>query len=133
MSIQRPRHLVRRQPTGRAFGEDATLITVRTEVNEFGEPYSTETETAITCATAPASSGDARVRELAEGGVELSSMRMFWLPETPRPVVYEDTDVDGSVGDIIVWPRVDGERYRVRVVANWGGFVETITVRIETQ
>ena len=130
MSIQRPQHLVRRQVQGRMFGEAAQLVTVRTEVNQFGEASSTETMVDVTLATAPVSAGDARVRQLAEGGVELSSMRMFWLAETPRPVVYEDVNVAGSVGDVIVY---SGERYRVRVVANWGGYVEVIAVRLEDQ
>ena len=126
--IQRPQHLVRRQVQGRMFGEDATLVTVTTTVNKFGEPSSTETTAAITCATAPPSAGDPRVRQLAEGGIALEAMRQFWMAEEPRPVADEE-----SAGDIIVWPRVNGERFRVHSVEPWGGFSAVIGVRIEGQ
>ena len=128
MSIQRPQHLVRRQVRGRTFGEDASLVTVGTTVNQFGEPASTETAADITCATAPASGNDARVRQLAEGGIALSAMRQFWMAEEPRPVEDEESE-----GDIIVWPRVNGERFRVRSVEPWGGFSAVVAVRIEGQ
>ena len=130
MSIQRPQHLVRRQVQGRMFGEDATLVTVGTTVNDFGEPSSTETTADITCATAPASGqiGDGRIRELAESGIALEAMRLFWVAEEPRPVADEE-----SAGDIIVWPRVNGERFRVHSVEPWGGFSAVIGVREEGQ
>ena len=126
--IQRPQHLVRRQVQGRMFGEDASLVTVGTSVNNFGEPSSTETTADITCATAPASGDDARVRQIAEGGIALEAMRQFWMAEEPRPVEDEE-----SAGDIIVWPRVNGERFRVHSVEPWGGFSAVIGVREEGQ
>ena len=126
--IQRPQHLVRRQVRGRMFGEDATLVTVGTSVNDFGEPSSTETAADIGCATAPARKDDARVRRIAEGGIALEAMREFWLSETPRSVADEE-----SAGDIIVWPRVNGERFRVHSVEPWGGFSAVIGVREEGQ
>lgn len=125
MSIQRPQHLVRRQVRGRMFGESAQLVTVRTTVNQFGEPSSTETTAAITCATAPPSAGDPRVRMIAEGGIALEAMRLFWMAEQPRPVADEE-----SVGDIIVY---SGERFRVHSVEPWGGFNSIVAVRIEGQ
>ena len=125
MSIQRPAHIVNRQSRGRAFGESATLVTVTTGVNDFGEPVQIETLAAITCATAPPSTkDDSRVRQLMEGGIALSAMRMFWTVEQPRPVA------DDSAGDIIVF---NGERFRVHSVAPWGGFSECIGVRQEGQ
>ena len=88
MSIQRPVHLTNRQPRGRMFGEAATLITVHTRNNDFGEPVQAEVPAPITCATAPPSGQgqNPRVRQLAEAGVALEAMRMFWTVETPRPV-----------------------------------------------
>ena len=124
MSIQRPAHLAHRQIEGRAFGEDATLITVTTTTNSFGEPVQAESSEAITCATAPPSAGDPRIRVLQEAGVALEAMRMFWTVETPRAVA------DDSVGDIIVF---DGERFRVHEVQPWGRFSESLGVRIEGQ
>ena len=125
MSIQRPTHLVQRQSVGMAFGEDATLITVLTGVNDFGEPTSTETSAPITCATAPPSTkDDPRVRKLMEGGVAFEALRLFWTVETPRPVA------DDSAGDIIVF---GGERFRVHSVAPWGRGSECVGVRIEGQ
>ena len=128
MSIQRPLHLTRRQIRGRMFGESATLITVTTTFNAFGEPVQAESPAPLTCATAPASEGGAggRVRELMEGGIALEAMRVFWTVETPRPVA------DDSAGDIIVFP-VDGERWRVHAVEPWGGFSECVGVRQEGQ
>ena len=128
MSIQRPAHLTRRQIRGRMFGEEATLITVITTTNAFGEPVCVETPAPLTCSTAPASEGGAggRVRELMEGGIALSAMRVFWTVETPRSVA------DNSGGDIIVFP-VDGDRWRVHAVEPWGGFSEVVGVRIEGQ
>ena len=125
MSIQRPTHLVQRQAIGRAFGESAQLVTVTTSVNDFGEPTTTETSAAITCATAPPpGKDDARVRQLMEGGIALEAMRLFWTVETPRSVA------DDSAGDIIVF---EGERFRVHSVAPWGGFSESVGVRQEGQ
>ena len=127
MSRQRPAHLAHRQAIGRAFGEKATLITVTTTCNDFGEPVHAESPAPITCATAPVSTkDDARVRQLMEGGIALESLRLFWTVETPRPVA------DDSVGDIIVYPR-GGERWRVHSVAPWGRFSECVGVRIEGQ
>ena len=125
--IQRPAHLAHRQSIGRAFGEQATLNTITTTCNEFGEPVQAESPAPITCATAPPTTRDnPRVRQLIEGGVALEAMRMFWLVPTPRSVA------DDSVGDIIVYPR-GGERWRVHSVAPWGRFSECIAVRIEGQ
>ena len=125
MSLQRPAHLAHRQSRGRAFGEDATLLTTTTTVNSFGEPVQAEATTPITCATAPPSTKeDPRIRLLIEGGIALSAMRLFWTVETPRPVA------DDSVGDIIVF---DGERFRVHSVAPWGRGSECVGVRIEGQ
>ena len=102
-------------------------MTVTTSTNEFGEPTSAELAVSITCATAPPSQrDDKRVRELQESGVALEAIRMFWTVQTPRPVG------DDSVGDIIVYP-VGGERWRVRSVADWGGFSECVCVRVEGQ
>ena len=127
MAIQRPQHLVRRQAIGRAFGEDATLITVTTAPNDFGESADSESPAPITCATAPApGKDDARVRQLMEAGIALEAMRLFWTVETPRSVA------DDSAGDIIVYP-VGGERFRVHSVAPWGGFSECVGVRQEGQ
>ena len=127
MSIQRPAHLAHRQSRGRAFGEDATLLTTTTTVNSFGEPVQTEATTPITCATAPPSTKeDPRIRQLIEGGIALSALRMFWTVETPRSVA------DDSAGDIIVYPP-GGERFRVHSVAPWGRGSECVGVRIEGQ
>ena len=125
MSIQRPTHLTNRQIRGRMFGEPATLLTVTTSVNDFGESADSEAPAPITCATAPPpGKEDARVRQLIEGGVALEAMRLFWTVETPRSVA------DDSAGDIIVF---EGERFRVRSVAPWGGFSESVGVRLEGQ
>ena len=127
MSIQRPAHLAHRQSIGRAFGELATLITVTTTCNDFGEPEHAEAPAPITCATAPPTTRDnPRVRQLLEGGVALEAMRMFWTVEQPRSVA------DDSVGDIIVFP-VGGERWRVHSVGPWGRGSECVGVRIEGQ
>ena len=112
VSLQRPTHLTNRQIRGRAFGEAATLVTVTTTVNDFGEPVQAEVEAAITCATAPPPGvNDSRIRQLQEAGIALSAMRMFWTVEQPRPVAND------SAGDIIVY---GGERFRVHSVAPWG-------------
>ena len=124
MSIQRPQHLVRRQVQGRMFGEDATLVTVGTSVNDFGEPSSTETTADITCATAPVSAGDARARIIEEGGVALSDLRLFWTAEELDPVT------DGSAGDIVIY---EGERFRIRETARYGSFSESVGQRQEPQ
>ena len=96
--LERPLHLTRRQITGRMFSEDARIVTVTTEVNEFGEPTHTESEEAIKCATAPPTGNEPRVRELIEGGVLLEAMRNFWTVQDLRPVQYGNT---GTAGDII--------------------------------
>ena len=124
--ITRPAHLTARQIRGRMFGTPAALVTVTTTVNDFGEASDSEASVDITCATAPPTMQDARVRELQESGVALEAMRQFWTVETPRPVA------DDSQGDIIVYPR-NGERWRVRAVGDWGGFSDSIAVRIEGQ
>ena len=127
MALQRPEHLAHRQVVGRAFGEDATIVTVTTTVNDFGEPIQAEATQAITCATAPPSAGDPRIRALFEGGVALEAMRLFWMVDTPRAAVDGE---NGSAGDIIVFAR---ERFRVHSVAPWGRFYEVLGVRIEGQ
>ena len=125
MAIQRPAHLTARQIRGRMFGESATLITVITSTNAFGEPAQADVSAPITCATAPPSGkDDPRVRQLIEGGIALEAMRLFWTVETPRSVAAD------SAGDIIVYA---GERWRVRSVAPWGGFSEVVGVRQEGQ
>ena len=126
--ITRPAHLTDRQPRGRMFGESATLVTITTMANDFGEPTSTEVQAAITCATAPpATVGDPRVRQIMEAGIALEAIRYFWMVEQPRSVS------DDSAGDIIVYPATDGERWRVHSVAPWGGFSEVVAVRQEGQ
>ena len=126
MATQRPQHLTRRQVQGRAFGQAATLLTVTTTVNQFGEPGSTETQQDILCDTSPPSRGDSEVRLLAEGGIAFGSMRKFHLVEDVRPVGYSaDTE-----GDIIAY---EGERFRVHSVERWGGFNAVLGVRIEGQ
>ena len=109
-------------------GETATLITVHTRNNDFGEPVQAEVPAPLTCATAPPSGQgeNPRIRQLMEAGVALEAMRVFWTVETPRPVA------DDSEGDIIVWP-VGGDRFRVHSVAPWGRLSECIGVRIEGQ
>ena len=109
------------------FSEDARIVTVTTEVNEFGEPTHTESEEAIKCATAPPTGNEPRVRELIEGGVLLEAMRNFWTVQDLRPVQYGNT---GTAGDIIEY---QNERWRVTETQRWGGFSESLCVRIEKQ
>ena len=127
MARQRPTHLVERQARGNAFGEAATLVRITGVRDEHGEWAATETETAITCATAPASTEDARVRELMEGGVQLDEIRLFWTVET---VTVQSDGAAPSQGDAIAFA---GERYRAHSTKRWRGFSETVGVRIEAQ
>ena len=110
-----------------AFGEAAALVRVTGSRDANGEWSETETSTAITCATAPASPAHARVREIIEGGVQLDAIRMFWLAED---VTVQDDSAAQSAGDIIVYA---GERYRARATQRWRRYSEAIGVRIEAQ
>ena len=125
MAITRPAHLIRRQIGGRAFGERADLIRTVGMRNEYGEFESTETSTPIDCATSPPERRDDRVRVLTEGGVQLDALRAFWTVED----VLTSLD-DTNPGDIILFAN---ERWRARMTARWGGFSDTLGVRVEGQ
>ena len=125
MAITRPAHLTRRQIGGRAFGERADLIRTVGMRNEYGEFESTETSTPIDCATSPPERRDDRVRVLTEGGVQLDALRAFWTVED----VITSVD-DTNPGDIILFAN---ERWRARMTERWGGFSDTLGVRIEGQ
>lgn len=127
MSTRALKRVRRRLEVSRYFGCPATLVRVMGDFDpNTGAPVETETETAIRCATAPATGDDARVRVLTEGGVQLDSMRRFWTVEPVEPVVE-----DGGPGDVLIY---DGERYRARVVDRWGpGAFEVLAVRQEGQ
>ena len=125
MAITRPAHLTRRQIGGRAFGERADLVRTMGMRNHFGVFEDVETITPIDCATAPPDRRDERVRVLTEGGIQLDALRTFWTVDDIQTSV-DDT----SAGDIIAY---NGERWRARMTARWGGFSDTLGVRIEGQ
>ena len=125
MSLARPSHLVHRQVSGRAFGEEAQLLRVTGQRNDYWEYQESTNQVDIMCATAPPTAGDPRVRVLMEGGVQLEAMRMFWTAENLEPV-----QEDGGAGDIVIYA---GERWRIRSTQRWGGFSESIGVRQEGQ
>ena len=127
MSLARPQHLVDRQITGRAFSEEISVLRTAGAYNDDGEYVETDIPADTLCATAPPSTQDARVRELTEGGVKLEAMRLFWTAEDLRPASSE------TAGDIVVFPREDGERFRVRMTQRWGDFSESLAVRQEAQ
>ena len=117
-----PRHV-----TERFMVEPAVMVRSEATKNRIGELSVTETETEITCATHPPSSGDPRVREIMEGGIKLEAMRSFWTVEDLDPVRYGP---GGSAGAVIVY---EGERWRVSGTKRWYGFSEHLCVRIEDQ
>ena len=119
--IQRPSHLVSRQISGRMFGEAAILRSVTLSRDAFGAPSEIKFSRHITLATAPATGNNARVRELQEGGIELSAMRQFWLAEEVKPVA------QNSAGDIIDY---GGDQWRCHAVEEWGGFYAVVGVLI---
>lgn len=126
MVITRPEHLQNRPIVGRFFSEPVQIITTTGTRNQYGEWTATEAAPVATvCATAPLSAGDARARDpIAEGGIRLSDMRLFWTAESIDPV----TDASGET--ILVYA---GERWRVSETQRWRGFSETLATRIETQ
>ena len=123
---ERPAHLQRRQITGEAFGEPATLLRTTGSVNEHGEYTEAEAPPeAITCATAPGTTlSEVRARQLTESGVQLDAARLFWSAERLDPVTND------AGGDIIVYK---GERFRVHSSQPWGDFWEAVGVRQEGQ
>lgn len=121
--IERPAHLVERQIRGRAFGNTATLIRTAGSRNSYGEYSETETESAITCATAPLSDR-ARARLSTQGGVQLDGALTFWTVEDIQPTS------SAASGDLIVY---DGNRYRIVATQRWGGFSQSDAVRQEGQ
>ena len=125
MSLKRPNHLAQRQVVGRAFSEKLTLIRTVGARNSFGEYTESEQLIPTACATAPVSGSDARARLILEEGVRLEAVRYFWIIEVIDPVVE-----DHSAGDILLF---ENERWRVRAVQKWGGFVEALAVRQEPQ
>ena len=127
MSIARPQHLVERQIKGRAFSEEISLVQTVGAYNNHGEYSESQIPSDTLCATAPPSAGDERVRELTQGGVKLEDMRLFWTSEDLRPVF------DHSSGDLIIFPRRNGEHFRVKSTERWGGFSESLAVRQENQ
>ena len=127
--LERPTHLSTRQIQGRAFSELAALIRTTGMFNQYGEFTDTETQSDIITSSQPVTTGnDARVRELTEGGVQLNSLRIFYTVEDLNPVTEGE-----SSGDIIVYPRANGERYRVMGTKRWPGYSESIGQRMEAQ
>ena len=124
VAIARPAHLTRRQVTGRAFGETATLIRTSGSRDQTGVYTETETREDLDCATAPASEFSSRVRAIMEGGIQLDAIRMFWHETDLHPAS------DGASGDLIEYA---GDRYRVRSTQRWGGFSQSLGVRQEGQ
>ena len=117
--------VARRLAVSRYFGDTATLVRVRGDYDDCGKVETTETETVIRCATAPATGDDARVRVVTEAGIQLDAMRRFWLADEVDPV-----SADGP-GDIIVYA---DERWRVHNVQRWGpGASEVLAIREEGQ
>ena len=126
MRLKRPAHLAARQIRGRAFSEPITILRTEGEYNVYGEYHESTTSVPAKCATAPVTNlSDSRVRILAEEGITLSAMRHFWTVEDLEPVKEGQ-----SAGDIVEFV---GEQWRVRVTQRWGGFSESLAVRIENQ
>ena len=124
--LRRPTHLSQRQVRGRAFSERVTIQHIIGEWNVYGQ-YSTATrETKTLCATAPpTTASDARVREITEGGILLEAIRFVWTVEELHSVSYDE-----GPGDIVIY---QGEKWRVQNTQRWGGFSESVVVRIEDQ
>ena len=102
-----------------------TLVRTGGSRDTTGRWTETETETAITAATAPPDRRDPRVRDITEGGIQLDALRRFFTAEEVRPAVNDETS-----GDILVYR---GERWRVMQTAPWGDYFDTIAVRQENQ
>ena len=117
---------IRRQVTGRAFSEPATIINGGGAYDDTGRwQPGAETRTDIRCATAPPERSDPRVRELTEGGVQLDALRRFFTIDDLQPASNETTS-----GDFIEY---EGERWRVDRTGRWGGLSDSLAVRVEDQ
>ena len=133
----RPPHLRRRHTTGRAFGTPAQLVRMATagpnagRRNEHGEwvdglePPPEALRLATTVGTAVS---ETRRRELAEEGLRLEAVRIFYMQCDP-PV---STLSARHVGDIIVYP--PGEtRWRAVKASRYHALQEVVGLRIESQ
>ena len=120
--LDRPDHLDTRQVSGRTFSEEIQLYRSTGTRNEHGEWTDSETSEEIKASVAPPNAGDSRVRELMQGGVDLSDMRLFWTATELQP------QTDNSAGDVLLYKN---ERFRVMKVSSWGTFTEALAVRQE--
>lgn len=111
MPYRRP--YAKRQTTGRAFGEDVTLLRDaaghRDTTTGRWVPGSTS-QTAMRMATAPIRAGQERVVEI--GGARHAGQRKFWSPEELFALT---ADADG---DRIVW---NNQTWQVIFVGQWDG------------
>ena len=126
MTMRRPPHLQRRSAQGRAFGEPITIRrssgTRDPKTGRYSESF-TDIETRGS--TAPATTDNALVRNLAQSGIMVTGMRLFWTVERLAPA--EDTR---SSGDVVKW---QDQEYRIKATAEWDSFSESVGIRIEGQ
>ena len=116
---------------GSAFEETAEIVRIG---GSWADGVFTDAEAdpvAVRVVTSPVTgaAGDARVRVLTEGGIQLDALRVFWLPV--EVVSQRSGGGPESSGDLILYR---GERWRASDVQRWlPDFFEVLAVREEGQ
>ena len=124
--LTRPRTLTRRQITGRMFSETCTIIRAAGTRDADNRNQWVETETRVTtrCVSTPMLRDNTRSRLIRRSGLQLDAARLLWTIEDLSPVT------DGSSGDYVEYA---GDKYRVMLTERWGGFSESVLLRVESE
>ena len=125
--MRRPTHLLKRQTSGRAFGEDVQLLRSSAgDDNEHGEWVAGalgEPES-IRAASSPL---PGRMRDQLPAGVRLEDVRRFWATDLDIIATGQDPRRDG---DLVIH---NGTTYRVFRVQPWQHLREFWGVREDPQ
>ena len=124
--LTRPRHLARRQIVGKTFSESCTIIrTAGTRDPDNANRWvDTETRTNTVCVSTPMLRDNTRSRLIRREGIQLAAARLLWTVEDLNP------KTDSSSGDFVEYA---GDKYRVMLTERWGGFSESVMLRVESE
>ena len=135
MKFRRPNHI--RSRAIETFAEEFILISAgegtRSEDDEnFGEfvPGS-ETESIVTGSMEPVTKGEEALT-LVPAGFRMKDLRWIYVSDNIaiKSMNQGDENSEGSAGDFIVYPAVDGEKYKVMNVAKWQDHQRVLIARM---